>query len=83
LEYVAGGCDISLIMAIDFTVSNGNPSSAKSLHYNGNAAEGCNEYVDCILDIGQILIQYDKDKLIPVSGFIHQSLISTYNAIYR
>lgn len=32
LEYVMGGCEISLAIAIDFTQSNGNPSRADSLH---------------------------------------------------
>jgi hypothetical protein len=33
LEYVFGGCDIDVNIAIDFTLSNGNPKSPDSLHY--------------------------------------------------
>jgi len=33
LEYVFGGCDIDLTMAIDFTLSNGAPNNPDSLHY--------------------------------------------------
>lgn len=33
LEYVFGGCDIDLSIAIDFTLSNGHPSNPDSLHY--------------------------------------------------
>lgn len=33
LEYVFGGCDIDLSIAIDFTLSNGHPTSPESLHY--------------------------------------------------
>lgn len=33
LEYVFGGCNIDLTIAIDFTLSNGNPKSCESLHY--------------------------------------------------
>ena len=33
LEYVFGGCDIDLSIAIDFTLSNGPPLSPESLHY--------------------------------------------------
>jgi len=33
LEYVFGGCDIDLSIAIDFTLSNGQPSHPESLHY--------------------------------------------------
>lgn len=33
LEYVFGGCEISLSIALDFTLSNGKPSDSDSLHY--------------------------------------------------
>ena len=33
LEYVFGGCEIQLNVAIDFTLSNGNPAERDSLHY--------------------------------------------------
>lgn len=33
LEYVFGGCDINLNIAVDFTLSNGHPSNQDSLHY--------------------------------------------------
>jgi hypothetical protein len=33
LEYVFGGCDIDLSIAIDFTLSNGAPANRDSLHY--------------------------------------------------
>jgi len=33
LEYVFGGCDIDLSIAIDFTMSNGQPKDPNSLHY--------------------------------------------------
>ena len=33
VEYVFGGCEMSLTMAIDFTGSNGDPRSPGSLHY--------------------------------------------------
>jgi hypothetical protein len=32
LEYVFGGCEINLSVAIDFTLSNGDPREAESLH---------------------------------------------------
>ena len=32
LEYVFGGCEINLNIAIDFTLSNGDPREADSLH---------------------------------------------------
>ena len=33
LEYVFGGCEIDLSIAVDFTLSNGNPTQPSSLHY--------------------------------------------------
>lgn len=32
LEYVFGGCEINLSVAIDFTASNGKPTERDSLH---------------------------------------------------
>ncbi|KAJ5073836.1 copine [Anaeramoeba ignava] len=68
LDYIAGGCDISLIVAIDFTASNGNPQMPNSLHYMGNPYEP-NEYVKAITAVGEILAYYDSDKMFPVYGF--------------
>ena len=37
LDYIFGGCEISLQVAIDFTASNGEVSNPGSLHFmNGN-----------------------------------------------
>ena len=32
LEYIFGGCELNLAIAIDFTLSNGDPKSPDSLH---------------------------------------------------
>lgn len=42
LNYVFGGCEISLIIAADFTLSNGPPTEADSLHCMNPAK---NEYL--------------------------------------
>lgn len=33
LDYIMGGTEINLMVAIDFTGSNGKPTDPKSLHY--------------------------------------------------
>ena len=67
LEYVTGGCEISLMMAIDFTASNGDPQNPKSLHYRAPGTQ--NAYQSAISKIGTILQEYDSDKSFPMFGF--------------
>lgn len=37
INYLGGGLDINLVVAVDFTASNGPPSNSSSLHYIGGA----------------------------------------------
>jgi hypothetical protein len=69
LEYVFGGCEIGLAIAIDFTGSNGNPAKRNSLHYYGDPDMRSNEYLQAIQSVGNILQYYDSDKQIPVLGY--------------
>jgi len=66
LEYVFGGCEIGLSIAIDFTLSNQPPNKPTSLHYLDMQK---NEYLNAIRSVGNILQYYDTDKQIPVLGF--------------
>jgi hypothetical protein len=67
LEYIAGGCQISLMIAVDFTGSNGHPQSNSSLHFvNGN---GYNHYQAALHAVSEILLYYDSDKKVPMYGF--------------
>eukprot|EP01027_Heterolobosea_sp_BB2_P009704 GEZU01014294.1.p1 GENE.GEZU01014294.1~~GEZU01014294.1.p1 ORF type:complete len:479 (+),score=115.69 GEZU01014294.1:68-1438(+) len=68
LEYIAGGCEISMIVSVDFTGSNGNPTSPSSLHYIGNPGQ-MNQYEAAIRGVGEILAAYDADKMFPAYGF--------------
>lgn len=52
LEYVFAGCQIDLSIAIDFTLSNGNPSTPQSLHYFD---PNRNQYLQAIRNVGEIL----------------------------
>ncbi|KAG2387833.1 hypothetical protein C9374_001427 [Naegleria lovaniensis] len=65
LDYLGGGLEISLLVSIDFTASNGNPNDPNSLHAGGKF----NEYEMAIKAIGDILAYYDSDKLFPSFGF--------------
>ncbi|KAJ6253473.1 copine [Anaeramoeba flamelloides] len=67
LDYIAGGCDINLIIAVDFTASNGNPNNPNSLHFNNQ--RNPNPYVRAIASTTEILLYYDSDGLVPVYGF--------------
>eukprot|EP00752_Nemacystus_decipiens_P006392 g5760.t1 len=68
LEYLAGGLQISMTCAIDFTGSNGDPSHPQSLHYIDPSGK-LNQYQQAIWSIGHILQDYDSDKMFPVYGF--------------
>lgn len=56
-----------MIVAIDFTGSNGSPKQPSSLHYMNPTAP--NQYQQAILAIANILMNYDTDKRIPAFGF--------------
>ena len=68
-EFLRSGWVISMACCIDFTASNGNPTSSGSLHYLAPGAGQLNQYEQAILSIGSILEQYDHDKMFPVFGF--------------
>ena len=70
LDFVRGGCQLNMVVAIDCTASNGQPTERASLHYRGGQAHGqLNEYQRAILSIGTILQDYDTDQRFPVFGF--------------
>lgn len=68
LDYVFGGCEIGVHVAIDFTLSNGAATSPSSLHYLQPPAN-TNGYTDAIFSCLSILQNYDNDKQFPVYGF--------------
>ena len=65
LDYLRGGWGISLMGAIDYTSSNGNPQGKNSLHYLGSE----NQYIRTIQEIGQIIEAYDPEKSFPFYGY--------------
>ena len=67
LEYVKGGLNLRPIVAIDFTGSNGNHRIPGSLHYLSTSRS--NDYQLAIKSVLEIILEYNKDKLIPLFGF--------------
>lgn len=67
LDFIMGGCQINFTIAIDFTGSNGDPKTPQSLHYIN--PEGYNEYLKAIWAVGNVIQDYDSNKMFPVFGF--------------
>ncbi|XP_033106562.1 copine-8-like isoform X2 [Anneissia japonica] len=67
LDYIQGGMELSFVVAIDFTASNGAPQAPNSLHHINPHIP--NQYEQAIQSVGLIIQEYDTDKLFPVFGF--------------
>jgi hypothetical protein len=67
IDYMSGGCQLNVAVAIDFTGSNGDPRKVGTLHYLNPS--GRNDYEKAIASIVNILGKYDSDKMFPVYGF--------------
>ncbi len=67
IEYLKGGLNLNLNIAIDYTASNGDPNDPNSLHYiYGNEP---NDYEKAIYSCGTIVAYYDRDQIFPCYGF--------------
>lgn len=70
IDYLTGGCQISLAVAIDFTASNGDPRREGTPHYfHPPESKEWNDYEKAIFAVGSILAKYDSDQQFPVWGF--------------
>jgi hypothetical protein len=67
LDFIVGGCEMNLMVAIDFTASNKVPTDPSSLHFHSAGAP--NEYQRAISAVGQILLDYDSDGKVAAYGF--------------
>ncbi|CAD8134439.1 unnamed protein product [Paramecium octaurelia] len=67
IDYIKGGEQINLMIAVDFTGSNGDPKFPNSLHYNN--PNQMNQYQSALYQVSEILLNYDFDKKIPMYGF--------------
>uniref|UniRef100_A0A7S4RD51 C2 domain-containing protein n=1 Tax=Ditylum brightwellii TaxID=49249 RepID=A0A7S4RD51_9STRA len=67
IDYVSGGCEINLGVAIDFSASNGDPRQPGTPHFlKGNEK---NDYETAIATVGKVLSAYDTDHQHSVWGF--------------
>ena len=68
LDFISNGTELSFTVAVDFTASNGNPQDSRSLHYI-DPSGAPNQYVAAIKAVGEIIQDYDSDKMFPALGF--------------
>ena len=77
IDYLRGGEQLNLVVAIDFTGSNGNPIDPSSLH--AFKPGQLNEYQTALSGVGQIVLNYDFDQKVPVYGFGGEPHFPTMN----
>mmetsp|Transcript_43654 Transcript_43654/g.69974 ORF Transcript_43654/g.69974 Transcript_43654/m.69974 type:complete len:913 (-) Transcript_43654:273-3011(-) len=68
LSYLQGSCEISLMVAVDFTGSNGYVTDPSSLHYIYKPNQP-SPYQAALRSICGIVAPYDSDQKFPVWGF--------------
>lgn len=68
-DYLQSGLQMNLILAIDFTLSNGVPQNSGSLHAKILPDNKLNQYQEAIQKIGGVILDYDNDKVVNVFGF--------------
>jgi len=67
VDYINGGCELNVCVAIDFTGSNGDPRQEGTLHHYSDDSDNC--YETAIKGICSVLSKYDSDQMYPVWGF--------------
>lgn len=67
IDYISGGCELNVVVAIDFTGSNGDPRKPGTLHHIDKNSR--NQYEQAMAAIVSTLLKYDSDQKIPVLGF--------------
>ncbi|KAH6756007.1 Calcium-dependent phospholipid-binding Copine family protein [Perilla frutescens var. hirtella] len=68
LDYISSGFELSFMVAVDFTASNGDPRSPESLHYIDHSGR-LNAYQKAIMEVGEVIQFYDSDRRFPAWGF--------------
>ena len=68
LDYLNAGAEISFIVGVDYTGSNGDPRQPNSLHYL-HPGGALTAYEQAISGVGRVLELYDHDKIFQCYGF--------------
>ena len=68
-DFIMGGMEMVLNVAIDFTASNGEPHTPKSLHRVPTPGMPPNDYEKAISAVGSVIEAYNKEKQFAVYGF--------------
>ena len=71
VEYLSAGLQMNFSVAIDFTASNGVPSSPTSLHYMNPYQ--LNPYGSAIKAVGEVIADYDNVSMAPSAPGQHSS----------
>ena len=80
MDFLRGGEQLNMMVAVDFTGSNGDPKLPTSLH--SIRQDGVlNQYQSAILEVCDILLNYDYDKRVPVYGFGGKPHFPSYNKV--
>ena len=69
VDYLSGGLELQLSVAIDFTGSNGDPRKLGTLHYIDRTSGQLNNYEKALTAVGSIVGRYDSDQQFPMLGF--------------
>jgi len=67
VDYIIGGCELQLCIAVDFGKANGLPHSDTSLHYL--RSDQMNAYETCISEVGKLMLKYNGDTKFATWGF--------------
>ena len=68
IDYLSGGLELQLTVAIDFTGSNGDPRKPGTLHYIHQDGY-LNDYEKALSAVGSVIARYDHDQKFPALGF--------------
>ncbi|CAL8465746.1 g5282 [Coccomyxa elongata] len=78
LDYMAGGCEIQCMIAIDFSGSNAPTTDPTSCHYAGPDGQTASVYERAMAAFGAIMQFYDPLRSFPLWGFGGQGKQTCY-----